>query len=333
MENASRSHSRRGSRRPAPGKRRTPTRDESGRTGRRLLRLAVSLALFLLVYIGRGVFPGQVEAWRNALTSDVDFQEAFQRFGREVSEGERVRDAFQELCVAVFGGQKEEPDPGPAPVPEDVEIVPLSGTSRMGLDWLEEHGALAGLSAQGGEEPAPSPSAEPAPTAAPEPTPEPTPAVVTAVAQATDDQGRKLPSKVSFVNYELGLDKTVNPVNGRITSKFGFRDNPIDGDSEFHLALDIGVPEGTEIAAFADGTVRYVGQSDEFGLYFMIDHANNVSSFYAHCSKLLVTKGQTVSCGETVALAGHTGHATGPHLHLTILKDDIRLDPAYYVDL
>ena len=64
-----------------------------------------------------------------------------------------------------------------------------------------------------------------------------------------------------------------------------------------------------------------------------INHENNVSSFYAHCSQLLVHKGDQVTCGQTVALVGHTGNATGSHLHLTIEKDNIRLDPAYYVDL
>ena len=81
-----------------------------------------------------------------------------------------------------------------------------------------------------------------------------------------------------------------------------------------------------------DGVVEYIGQSDDFGLYFKITHKNGVSSFYAHCSKLLIQKGDTVTCGQTVALVGETGMATGPHLHLTIEKDKIRLDPAYYVD-
>ena len=71
----------------------------------------------------------------------------------------------------------------------------------------------------------------------------------------------------------------------------------------------------------------------EFGQYLKITHTNGVSSFYAHCSKLLVRKGETVTCGQTVALVGHTGMATGSHLHFTIEKDNVRLDPAYYVEL
>lgn len=133
--------------------------------------------------------------------------------------------------------------------------------------------------------------------------------------------------------YELGLSETAVPVSGVATSGFGYRDSPIDGEIEFHLALDIAAEEGDKIGAFSSGVVEYIGESDEFGNYLKIRHENNVSSFYAHCSKLLVHKGDQVDCGQTVALVGQTGNATGPHLHLTIEKDNIRLDPAYYVDL
>lgn len=343
MDAASRSRGNGGGRRAARGQKRPDDQNERSRDGRRLLQLLVSLALFLLVYIGRGVFPGQVEVWRAALTSDVDFQAAFQEFGQAVSEGETVQEAFQTLCVTVFGGTVEDEGPeDPASQPD--KIVFLTDTPRIGLTYLEEHGALAGKSEQsGGEDPAPPEtvtpveSEEPVVSAEPEPTgsvePEPTETVVTAIAQEYNDAGIKLPSNVSMAYYPLGLEKTIVPVNGTVTSTFGYRDSPINGNNEFHLALDIGAAEGTEIGAFADGVVRYIGTSDEFGNYLMIDHDNNVSTFYAHCSKLLVRKGDVVTCGQTVALVGHTGNATGPHLHLTILKDDIRLDPAYYVDL
>ena len=158
------------------------------------------------------------------------------------------------------------------------------------------------------------------------------PQIVTAVAQAYNAAGEALPSNVSYEYYELGLKQTVTPVLGSVTSGFEYRTSPITGNREFHLALDVAAAEGTEIAAFADGVVRYIGESDDFGLYLMIDHDNGVATFYAHCSQLLVHKGDVVTCGQTVALVGHTGNATGSHLHFTIEKDNIRLDPAYYVN-
>ncbi len=330
-------------RRAAAGRRRRPPQrarrsDQGGGAEwerRGLIQLVVSLALFLLVYIGRGVFPTQLEVWRTAAEANVDFGAAFQQFSTALSQGKPVPGALEALCVTLLGGEVEQEPPVPAPPKEDGHqpvVALLSQSPGGGLGYLKEHGLLAGIGQlPEGNEPG---QAEPEPTQ-PEPSaPEPTqPTVVTAMAQEYTDDGVKLPRNVSMAFYELGLDETKVPVQGRITSGFGYRDSPIDGGHEFHLALDIGAAEGTEIGAFAAGTVEYIGASDEFGNYLKIRHENNVSSFYAHCSKLLVHKGDQVACGQTVALVGHTGNATGPHLHFTIEKDDIRLDPAYYVDL
>lgn len=303
---------------------------------RRLVQLLVSLILFLLVYIGRGIFPAQIEAWYSAMHSNVDFTAVFQEFGQAVSNGAPVGETLEALCVRIFGGRLEQgqdeqlvppTDPPPA-------IVLLGQTPGVGWAYLSTHGVMAGNCDEDGmDEPVPpgSESSEVNPT---QDDVEPTqPLIVTAMAQEYTDDGVKLPSNVSFAYYELGLAETVVPVDGSITSGFGYRDSPINGKNEFHLALDIGAAEGTDIGAFADGVVEYIGESDEFGQYLKISHDNNVSSFYAHCSKLLVHKGDVVTCGQTVALVGQTGNATGPHLHLTIEKDNIRLDPAYYVDL
>lgn len=295
---------------------------------RRLVQLLVSLALFLLVYIGRGVFPAQFEVWCAAMNANVDFTAAFQDFGRALSDGSPVDESLEALCIQIFGGTPARDEPEPAVVPPPA-ITLLGETAGAGRAYLNSHGVLAELRPA-----SPAPSATEPPEAAASQQPEPTqPVLETAVAQEYSADGVKLPSNVSFAFYELGLAQTVDPVSGPVTSTFGYRDSPIDGDNEFHLALDIGAEEGTEIGAFSDGVVAYIGESDEFGQYLKIDHANNVSSFYAHCSRLLVHKGDAVSCGQTVALVGQTGNATGPHLHLTIEKDNIRLDPAYYVAL
>lgn len=301
--------------------------------GRRLIQLLISLALFLLVYIGRGIFPAQIQVWCEAMRSDVDFTAAFQEFIYAVSKEGSVMESLDELCVRIFGGEPAPDEPiSSEDVPQE-KLILLSQTAGAGRVYLNSHGVLQGTyPEQGSGNPAssdatPEPSAETIPVSPP-----PQPALTTATAQAYTDDGVKLPSNVSFAFYELGLPETVAPVSGPVTSTFGYRDSPISGKNEFHLALDIGAEEGTEIGAFADGVVEYIGESDEFGQYLKISHTNQVSSFYAHCSRLLVHKGDIVSCGQTVALVGQTGNATGPHLHLTIEKDNIRLDPAYYVD-
>lgn len=311
--------------------RRPGQRDGAQGDSRRLAQLLVSLVLFLLVYIGRGVFPAQVEAWYNAMHSNVDFAAVFQEFGQAISDGAPVGETLEALCVRVFGGEPELGPDEPAPaIDQPPAVVLLGQTPGAGWIYLSTNGVLAraGRTVDGPETSVSAPpEAEPSPEVAPT-----TPPLVTAEAQKYTDDGVELPSNVSFAYYELGLEETAVPVSGPVTSTFGYRDSPVNGKNEFHLALDIGAAEGDEIGAFADGVVAYIGESDEFGQYLKINHENNVSSFYAHCSKLLVHKGDAITCGQTVALVGETGNATGPHLHLTIEKDNIRLDPAYYVD-
>lgn len=325
MDGASRRTAARGGRRPAQRAKRPAAGNGAEGERRRLIQLAASLALFLLVYIGRGIFPAQLEAWRTALSANVDFKAAFLTFSDSLSQGEPVQGALEALCITLLGGEVEEAPTAPSQAPGGGQVPmlsPLDDTPGGGLSYLNEHGILAGTSfPPAGDEPEP---------VQPEPT---RPALVPAVAQAYTDDGVALPRNVSLAYYELGLSETAIPVQGSVTSGFGYRESPISGKDEFHLALDIGAEEGTEIGAFAAGTVEYIGTSDEFGNYLKIRHENDVSSFYAHCSKLLVHKGDQVACGQTVALVGQTGNATGPHLHLTIEKNDIRLDPAYYVDL
>lgn len=307
------------------GRRKAPGASQpSNGERRRGIQLLVSAILFLMVFIGRGVFPGQAQIWREAISADIDLGGVLEEFSQTLAQGGRIGDTVSQLCAAIWGGGQ---DAAPKQVPE---VVMLSETSRMGLDYIQANGLPASswheeINAEPKEpEASPEPSVQPSESSAPE--------VVTAVAQAYTDDGVALPANVSFAYYELGLEETVCPVPGTITSTFGYRTSPITGKHEFHLALDIGASEGTEIGAFADGVVEYIGESDDFGLYLKISHDNQVSSFYAHCSKLLVQKGDVVTCGQTVALVGATGDATGPHLHLTIEKDNIRLDPSYYVE-
>lgn len=291
---------------------------------RSLIQLVVSLGLFLLVFFGRGEFPAQIDAWSEIIETDVSFRTVFQKFGQVVAEKESAAQALKVLGLSMLGERTEAVPVSSQPPEEQAKLVPLGQTGRLGLEEAEEYGIVI------------RPEHKPQESNPPEEvkmTPEPTPEIVTAMAQTYASDGTKLPSNVSFQFYELGLTKTVIPVRGEVTSGFGYRISPVTGKREFHLALDIAAAEGTEVGAFADGTVQYIGESDEFGLYLKIRHANGVSTFYAHCSKLLVRKGDKVTCGQTIALVGSTGNVTGSHLHLTLEKDNIRLDPAYYVDL
>lgn len=135
-------------------------------------------------------------------------------------------------------------------------------------------------------------------------------------------------SGVSSSKVSLGIS-LINPVSGVITSRFGSNDSVRDHS---HTGLDISAPYGTPIKAAASGTVTYSGNAnDGYGYYVIISHGNGVITLYAHCSQLLVSKGQTVRQGEVIAKVGSTGNSTGNHLHLEVRKNGITYNPQNYV--
>lgn len=141
---------------------------------------------------------------------------------------------------------------------------------------------------------------------------------------------QNLPENVSMEQTILGLDYCV-PVKGEISSNFGYRDHPVEGEERFHYGLDLAADTGTAICCFAEGTVSAVGESSSYGKYCIVNHENGCSTLYAHCSKILTSSGKTVAKEEKIAEVGQSGMATGPHLHFELQKDGIYLNPIYYV--
>lgn len=121
------------------------------------------------------------------------------------------------------------------------------------------------------------------------------------------------------------------PSSSRITSSFGYRDQPTAGASTYHKGIDIGAPTGSEIVAAAAGTVVVASYTVSTGNYIMISHGNDTYSIYMHCSKLLVSVGDEVSQGQGIALVGSTGISTGPHCHFAIMINGNYVDPQQYV--
>jgi len=105
------------------------------------------------------------------------------------------------------------------------------------------------------------------------------------------------------------------PVNGPISSRFGYRVHPITGVYKLHTGVDIRCRTGTPVRAAADGVVIIAGWQGAYGYAVVIDHGGGVSTLYGHCSSLLVDVGQEVKKGQTIARSGSTGYSTGPHVH------------------
>jgi murein DD-endopeptidase MepM/ murein hydrolase activator NlpD len=114
---------------------------------------------------------------------------------------------------------------------------------------------------------------------------------------------------------------------GSITSRYGPRANPFSGNPEFHNGLDIGAAEGTEVHAARDGSVADKGTSPVLGNYLIISHPGGYQTVYGHLSAFSVNLGQEVAAGEVIGKVGHTGQATGPHLHFEIRTRGLRTDP------
>ena len=116
-----------------------------------------------------------------------------------------------------------------------------------------------------------------------------------------------------------------------ITSYFGMRYHPILKVRKLHTGIDIGVPAGVSIMAADGGTVIFSGWNDAYGNMVIIDHGAGMSTLYAHQSKLLVSKGATVSKGQVIGKVGSTGWSTGAHMHFEVRVNGTPVDPRSYV--
>jgi len=128
----------------------------------------------------------------------------------------------------------------------------------------------------------------------------------------------------------MALLKPVADEFWKITSGFkpGGRINPVTGKLKPHNGIDLSMPIGTEIFSIEEGTVIKTNFDSVSGLYIIIDHGNNLTSKYLHLSKIFVKLNEKVEQGQLIALSGNTGLTTGPHLHFSIQKNGIPIDPA-----
>ena len=123
-----------------------------------------------------------------------------------------------------------------------------------------------------------------------------------------------------------------SPLAGRLSSTFGTRRHPVTGKVSKHGGIDIAVKTGTLVGAAADGIVT-VASTDvgHYGTAVFIDHQNGYITHYGHLSKILVRVGQKVRAGQIIAKSGSTGRSTGPHLHFTVKKNGVSLDPLKFL--
>lgn len=137
--------------------------------------------------------------------------------------------------------------------------------------------------------------------------------------------------------FEQKIKKMMVPTQAPIPSAnlgsiFGWRIDPITGQSALHTGLDFAAETGTSIFSAAGGVVVTQEYHFQYGNMIEIDHGNGLISRYAHSSKVFVKKGDLIKRGQKIAEVGTTGRSTGPHLHFEVLVQGIPQDPQKFLN-
>jgi murein DD-endopeptidase MepM/ murein hydrolase activator NlpD len=130
----------------------------------------------------------------------------------------------------------------------------------------------------------------------------------------------------------MGNGTFIRPVNGPITSGFGYRTDPVTGGTSFHSGIDIGASCGTPIKAAGTGVILSAGwNSGGYGNMTLINHGGGLSTLYGHQSSIIVSAGQSVNQGQVIGYVGSTGKSTGCHLHFEVRVNGTPVDPTGYL--
>lgn len=300
---------RRGGNRQAARQRNEATRP---RENRRLLQLVACGSIFVLLVAAKLLLPAKMaefnERLSSALRQNMDVKAVFSAVGRAVAGEYDASGAIEDVYQAVF-------HPGSGEAKETAALEELDLDEWAALEDLREYRTEPAEADQVSGEAPPEPDTEKA--------------EVSTLAYILYSD-KNLPENVSLEQAILGFDYCT-PVCGTLTSDFGYREHPIEGEERFHYGVDLAANTGTEIDCFADGTVTAVGESSSYGKYCIVTHEGGYSTLYAHCSRVTVASGTAVKEGQKIAEVGETGMATGPHLHFELHRDGTYLNPIYYV--
>lgn len=146
-----------------------------------------------------------------------------------------------------------------------------------------------------------------------------------------EEKARLAAENVAARTYDGGMFSWPCPSYTRISDEYGYRMHPTLGVEQFHNGLDMAAPYGSKILAAYDGDVVAADYSSSMGNYIMLDHGDGLYTIYMHASALYVSKGQTVSKGETIAAVGSTGRSTGNHLHFGVRLNGGYVSPWNYL--
>ncbi len=121
------------------------------------------------------------------------------------------------------------------------------------------------------------------------------------------------------------------PVMGRVTSSFGERIDPFNGEGAFHTGVDISCDYGAPVIAPADAVVGYADFMNGYGRAIILEHGHGLSTLYGHLSSFAVVTGQEIHRGDIIGYIGDSGRSTGPHLHYEVRINNVPVNPYKYL--
>ncbi|AUM14100.1 M23 family metallopeptidase [Ketobacter alkanivorans] len=150
--------------------------------------------------------------------------------------------------------------------------------------------------------------------------------------EAREEQLQVLESLLANRKLQKEVSIAGRPVNwGWLSSRFGRRTDPFTGRPAWHAGIDFAGKEGSDIVSVGSGVVTWAGERYGYGLMVEVNHGGGITTRYAHAKEILVSVGDIVKQGESLAKMGSTGRSTGPHVHFEVRKDGKAVDPARYV--
>ena len=150
--------------------------------------------------------------------------------------------------------------------------------------------------------------------------------------ETVESETNELSQMEQDANYIKSIISFIKPVNGEISSEFGWRNPTTQTVPKNHTGTDIAAETGTKIVSATDGTVVLSSTVGYYGNHLKIQ-INDVIIVYAHCNKLYVNEGDTIKQGQEIAEVGSTGNTTGPHLHFEVRYQDRYVNPQLILEL
>jgi murein DD-endopeptidase MepM/ murein hydrolase activator NlpD len=264
----------------------------------------VCAAVFVLAVAVKLVFPDLAAGLGEKIGASVNYKAALEAIGEGLSGERKFTEALGAAWTIAFRGESPE---------TEVQGVPETAETPASAEAF-----------------APAPAITPQPESDADAAKEFSDAVIAAFMQSQQAYSDyAIPAGVSYDMPVLGIS-CVSPADGVVSSGFGYREHPGDGQVKFHYGADISAPRGSAVFSFADGVVAAVGESATLGNFVIVSHGE-AETKYAHCDEVFVEDGQVVAAGEKIAAVGNSGNATGECLHFELKINGVNVNPEYYV--